>query len=237
LVQFDSLPGLSFTAMNSVILRAVPKHEIHRKLLHGLVIILPLSVFYGPYLFGLERNFLVSITFFLFMASLLVELLRLGNDSFGQWFYSTFGSMLRDEERQSLTGATYVAGATFICAWLSTISEEFAACACLSLTLFILGDAAAALIGKSIGRIFVGKKTVEGAVGCFVLCSFLAYWAFPMLPLFLLKWGGEISFFQASIIGLSIALLELFPAKLGRFKLNDNLYVPVVVTYLSVLIR
>jgi dolichol kinase len=220
-----------------VILRAVPRQEVNRKLLHGLVIILPLSVFYGPYLFGLERDSLAFIAFLLFLVSSLVELLRLGNHSFGKWFYSAFGSMLRDEERKSLTGATYVAGATFLCAWLSTISEEFAACACLSLTLFILGDAAAALIGKSIGSIFIGKKTVEGAIGCFVLCIFLAYWAFPMLPLFLLTWGGEISFFQASIVGLSIALLELFPAKLGRFKLNDNLYVPVVVTYISVMIR
>jgi dolichol kinase len=220
-----------------VILRAVPRQEVNRKLLHGLVIILPLSVFYGPYLFGLERDSLAFIAFLLFLVSSLVELLRLGNHSFGKWFYSAFGSMLRDEERKSLTGATYVAGATFLCAWLSTISEEFAACACLSLTLFILGDAAAALIGKSIGSIFIGKKTVEGAIGCFVLCIFLAYWAFPMLPLFLLTWGGEISFFQAFIVGLSIALLELFPAKLGRFKLNDNLYVPVVVTYISVMIR
>jgi len=220
-----------------VILRAVPRQEVNRKLLHGLIIILPLSVFYGPYLFGLERDSLAFIAFLLFLVSSLVELLRLGNHSFGKWFYSAFGSMLRDEERKSLTGATYVAGATFLCAWLSTISEEFAACACLSLTLFILGDAAAALIGKSIGSIFIGKKTVEGAIGCFVLCIFLAYWAFPMLPLFLLTWGGEISFFQAFIVGLSIALLELFPAKLGRFKLNDNLYVPVVVTYISVMIR
>ena len=78
---------------------------------------------------------------------------------------------------------------------------------------------------------------MEGAIGCFILCILLAYWAFPMLPLFLFKWGGELSFFQASIVGLSIALLELFPAKLGRFKLNDNLYVPVVVTYISVMIR
>ena len=220
-----------------MILRAVPRQEVNRKLLHGLVIILPLSVFYGPYLLGLERDSLAFIAFLLFLVSSLVELLRLGNHSFGKWFYSAFGSMLRDEERKSLTGATYVAGATFLCAWLSTISEEFAACACLSLTLFILGDAAAALIGKSIGSIFIGKKTVEGAIGCFVLCILLAYWAFPMLPLFLLTWGGEISFFQASIVGLSIALLELFPAKLGRFKLNDNLYVPVVVTYISVMIR
>ena len=122
-----------------MILRAVPRQEVNRKLLHGLVIILPLSVFYGPYLLGLERDSLAFIAFLLFVVSSLVELLRLGNHSFGKWFYSAFGSMLRDEERKSLTGATYVAGATFLCAWMSTISEEFAACACLSLTLFIFG--------------------------------------------------------------------------------------------------
>ena len=214
-------------------LKPLPREEVNRKLLHGLVVIFPLGVFYGPHLFSLEYSSLALVTFLLLVFSSVVELLRLKNDSFGQWFYSTFGSMLREEERKNFTGATYVAGAIFLCAWMSTISPKFSACACFSLTLFILGDAAAALIGKSLGRISIGKKTVEGAVGCFIVSFLFAYFAFPQLPNFLEKWGGEMSFFQACVVGLSISLLELFPAKIGRFKLNDNLYVPVLVTYIA----
>ena len=149
---------------------------------------------------------------------------------------SSTGSMLRVEERSRLTGATYMAGATFLCALTSTLNEKFAACSCLSLTLFILGDAVAALIGKSMGRIRVGEKTLEGTIACFLLCLCLGYLIFPYLPGFLEKWGGAISLTQATIVGISIALLELFPIKIKQWQLNDNLYVPVLVAYIAYLI-
>ena len=124
-------------------------------------------------------------------------------------------------------------GGAFLCAWISILSESFAASSCLALTLFILGDAVAALVGKLIGRIYVGKKTLEGAVACFLSCLLLGYFVFPLLPEFLKKMGGEISFLQAVIIAFSIAILEMFPIKIGRLRLNDNLYVPVLVTLIA----
>ena len=60
----------------------------------------------------------------------------------------------------------------------------------MGLTLFILGDAVAALVGKAVGRIKVGSKTVEGALGCYLLCVALAAFLFPRLPAFLADWGG-----------------------------------------------
>ena len=36
-----------------------------------------------------------------------------------------------------------------------------------ALFFLFLGDAAAALVGKSMGRIRIGEKTLEGALGCF----------------------------------------------------------------------
>ena len=217
--------------------KPIPSEEVYRKLLHVLVIILPLGVFYGPSLFGLDRTSLAVLSCFLLLFSILVEFLRLKNQAFGAWFYSTFGSMLREEERLNLTGATYVVAATFLCACISVLGEAFAASSCLGLTLFILGDAAAALAGKSVGLIRVGKKTLEGAIGCFLLCFLLSYWVFPMLPQFLEKWGGGITLYQALIIGASVALLELFPIKIGSLRLNDNLYVPVLVACIAVIIR
>jgi len=58
-----------------------------------------------------------------------------------------------------------------------------------------------------------------------------------MLPQFLEKWGGGITLYQALIIGASVALLELFPIKIGFLRLNDNLYVPVLVACIAVIIR
>lgn len=213
--------------------RKVAPEEVNRKLLHGLVIILPLGVFYGPTLIELDRNALAVLSFALFLLALFFEVLRQRNVCFGEWFLATFGSLLRVEEKNHLTGATYVAAATFLCAWMSTISETMAASACLALTLFILGDAIAALAGKSIGRIKIGKKTLEGAIGCFMLCFVLTYWVFPKLPGFLDAWGGGLSLMHAVVIGSAVALLELFPVKFGQLQLNDNLYVPVLVTLIA----
>ena len=106
------------------------------------------------------------------LISIFFEVLRQRSVCFGEWFNTTFGSMLRAEEKKLLTGATYVVTATFFCAWMSTINETMAACSCIALTLFILGDAVAALAGKSIGRIRIGENT-EGALAVFCSVWFL----------------------------------------------------------------
>ena len=218
-------------------LRRVPSEEIYRKLLHGLVVILPVSIFYLPALIGWNRILILQVSAVLLLISVSIEVLRLRSISFGNWFYLTFGSMLREEEKKHFSGATYVVGAIFLCAWLSTVNEAFAAAAFLGLTLFILGDAVAALAGKSVGRIRVGQKTLEGAIACFLLCFGLGYFIFPYLPQFTDNWGGGVSLVQASLIAFSVAVLELFPIKIGRLKINDNLYVPVFVSIIAFMVR
>jgi dolichol kinase len=218
-------------------LRPVPSEEIYRKILHGLVVILPVSVYYIPVLIGWERVFIVQVCALLFLISVSIEFLRLRNLSFGKWFYSTFGSMMREDEKKYFSGATYVAGAIFLCACLSTINEAFAAASFLGLTLFILGDAVAALAGKLVGRIRIGQKTLEGTIACFLLCLGLGYFFFPYLPQFTENWGRNISLAQASLIAFSVAVLELFPIKIGRLKINDNLYVPVFVSIIAFMVR
>ena len=55
---------------------------------------------------------------------------------------------------------------------------------------------------------------------------------FPYLPNFLSKWGGEFTWMHMVLFPLGISLLELFPIKLGRLTLNDNLYVPAAISLL-----
>ena len=210
--------------------RPVPREELYRKLLHVLVILLPVGVFYGPAIFSTDRQTIVFFTLFILLLSFAIEIARFRNTAFAKWYFDTFGSMLREEEKNKLTGATYVAAATFFCAWLSLVDERMAASACMGLILFILGDAAAALVGKSMGRIRIGEKTLEGALGCFLSCLGLCFYAIPQLPDFISKWGGAVELWQALVISILVAFLELFPVQLGKIKLNDNLYVPVLVT-------
>jgi dolichol kinase len=210
--------------------RPIPSEEVYRKLLHVLVVVLPLGIFYIPIYYSFSRSDVAWSTLVILLLSIAIELFRFRSPAFGNWYFSSFGSMLREEEKSQLTGATYVAAGTFLCACLSLVSESFSAYAFLSLTLFILGDAAAALVGKSMGRVKVGKKTMEGAVGCFLLCLSLAYWIFPYLPKFTEVLGKPFSLVQLILISVTVSLLELFPIRVKQFTLNDNLYVPVLAT-------
>ena len=217
--------------------KLVPREEVNRKILHLYVVILPLFVFYGPTISGISPVSIIWITLVLLFLSIAVEILRVRNVVFGKYFCRYLGTMLRDEEKTRFTGATYVLASTFLCAFFSSISDGLAACSCIALIIFILGDAIAALAGKSIGRIRIGQKTLEGAIACFVLSSLLAYWLFPQLPGFSEKWGGAVTILQALSLGFFVALLELFPIKFGKMILNDNLYVPVILTFIAFFIR
>ena len=178
------------------------------------------------------RQQVVLILFGIFVFSITVDLFRLYAKSFRSWFFKLFGSMMRKQEATQLTGATYIIAGSLICSCISLASQPFAASAFLSLTLFILGDAAAALCGKAFGKIKVGDKTIEGTIGCFVLCFILTSLVFPHVPSFLTTWNGDFTWLHQILFPLGIALLELFPIKLGPITLNDNLYVPAVVSLL-----
>lgn len=209
----------------------IGKEEVNRKLLHILAVGFPAFIFYGPKQLGLSKMEVVWVMLGVFLISLTIDLSRLYSTSFRSWFFKWFGSMMRKQEATQLTGATYIIAGSLICSCISLASQPFAASAFLSLTLFILGDAVAALCGKAFGKIKVGEKTLEGAIGCFVLCLVLTC-VFPQLPSFLELWGRDFSWMHIIFFPLGIALLELFPIKFGRIILNDNLYVPAIVSLL-----
>jgi dolichol kinase len=97
------------------------------------------------------------------------------------------------------------------------------------LFMFILGDAIAAIVGMSIGRIKIGKKSLEGSLACFTLCMILLYGAFPFFPGILDQWGGKIPLLVAIGTSLAITVFELIPLRVTRnLIINDNLAVPVI---------
>ena len=213
------------------------KEEVNRKLLHGLAVLLPVSIFYCPLVWQFDRLFMFFVILSLLLFSVLIEMFRLRSTVFGKWFSAVFGSMMRKEENTQLTGATYILGGSLICGLLSLHSDSAAVASFISLTLFILGDAVAAVTGKAIGRIKVGKKTLEGAVGCFILCVLIAGLIFPNLPMFITYWGKNISWVEVLIISSTVSVLELFPIKVRRIIVNDNLYVPAITTFVVLLIH
>ena len=213
------------------------KEEINRKLLHGLAVLIPAGVFYGPGYFDADRVWACLVVLCLMVFACLIEFARMKYGPFGNWFSGLFGAMMRKEEVRQLTGATYLMVGAVLCSLFSAYSEPAAACSFLGLTLFILGDAAAALVGKGMGRVKVGGKTLEGSLGCFLACLLLCLFLFPLLPGFIEVWGGELIFSQVVLLALTVSLLELFPIKLFGWVINDNVYVPTVTSIVAFLIR
>jgi dolichol kinase len=217
---------------------SLASEEIYRKLLHGFALILPAAIFYGPDMLGLRPHPIDQTIISLYLGvvlvfSLSIEALRLRKSSFSRIFNLCFGSMLRSEEAKQLTGATYIFAGSFFCSLMAINGRVAAASAFLALTLFILGDAAAALVGKSLGRTRIGGKTLEGALGCFTLCFLLSFGVFPILPDFTSVWG-EIFWTDAFFLSAMVAILELFPVRVGKTILNDNLYVPAITTLAAI---
>jgi dolichol kinase len=153
-----------------------------------------------------------------------------------QALFVRFGaSMLRQEESHSFTGSTYIFLSAFIC---SLLFFEHPHVAAIALSLFILGDAVAALVGISYGRIKIGKKSLEGSAACFLLGLLLFIFVYPHVPLLFDQWQGQVSLSLMVVISLANTLFELFPLRLGaRLTINDNLSVPLVTGTLLLLLQ
>lgn len=210
---------------------ALRSEEIGRKLLHLFALVMPAGILYLP---KLSVSPLVPI---LTLASVLVgiiifEVLRFKFPFVQKLFYVLFGSMLRPEEQKQTTGATFVIGAALLC---SVLFYKYPNISFIVLTLFILGDAIAAIVGLSIGRIKIGKKSLEGSTACFLLCLLLIEFVFPHIPFVLEPWGGKMPLYIAVLTSLAITIFELIPLKITKkIVINDNLAVPVITGYVLI---
>lgn len=206
---------------------ALTKEEINRKLLHifsGTLI--PAGIFYIPLIEGYSPLTPIIILGVFTVGSIFFEYLRFRNAALQRVFASIGSGVLRSSERNTLTGSTYIFMSAFLC---SVIFMDHPHIAFIALSLFILGDAAAALVGISIGRIKIGKKSLEGSAACFFLGLLLFFFVYPQIPLLLDSWLGVVPLPLIIIASLSNTLFELFPISFGnRLKINDNLSVPLI---------
>jgi diacylglycerol kinase (CTP) len=210
------------------------KVEVGRKMLHFIFgTVIPLGIFYLPLYaenkswkvvaYWLYPSTILAVFFVLFVAA---EFLRRTvpavADLFGKWF----SGVLRNDEAQRITGATYICASSLIC---SIVFRNHPHISFMVIAAFIWGDAVAALVGQSIGRVKIGGKTLEGSIACFVLCLCFFGLVFPHVPFLLDAWNGSMPPALAVMASLCITILELFPLRLmARFEVNDNLLVPVV---------
>ncbi len=181
------------------------RSELGRKAIHLLAMALPLGMLF------LERRPALTILAGLTAVALATEIARAHSATVRRWIDRVLGWMMRAEEKPPagqirLSGATWV----LISAFLLLVCFP-ARLASLALTVFMAGDAAAALIGRRFGRHRWGNgpRTIEGTLGFMAIGSGVGL-LFPTPTL----WLGPVA-------ALLAGALELLPGPL-----NDNLQAP-----------
>ena len=192
-------------------------YEAQRKAIHICSIVLPLGILFEwlPWPRGRAewRWLLIALT----VAAIAIDVLRIHQGQVRRFFREFFGQMIREHERFSLLGSTYL-----LIAALLAIEIFPARVAAAAIGFTVLGDSFAALVGKAWGRHRFFHKTLEGAFGGFAAC--LA-WATFLVGMGFLTW-------PIAITGaLAASLVEILP-----IPLDDNLGVTLASGYVMKLL-
>jgi dolichol kinase len=186
------------------------RFEVIRKAIHLFSLSIPLFYFVLP------KHIALGILIPLTIAFLAVDVARYYNKSIEDWFYGTFGYILRkresDKVRKTLNGATYVLIAATICVIVFPKIITV-----MSFSILIISDITAALVGRRFGKHPFIAKSLEGSIGFFIS----AVVVIAITP--------KIDYLPAEyIIGCAAALIgtiaEALPAEI-----DDNLTIPLSV--------
>ena len=189
--------------------------EIFRKTIHLSSLWMVVSIALFP------KWFNIALFAFLLVSTILVEY---GNHRKWRLFTLTYGSVfnriLREKETQEkfhLSGAPYVIAAALM---VTIIFPKIIAMTALSVML--IGDTGAALVGRKLGKhkINLGTKSIEGSIAFWLFSTVVLlffYFIYHQPPSFLL-------FGFAGIIGATFA--EIYE---NRIRLDDNFSIPLVV--------
>ena len=136
--------------------------------------------------------------------------------SFGVLFFRTLRNKEMSRENFQFTGAIYVLASAILC--ICFFEKEVA---CIALTVMLICDSVAALVGRSVGKIKIYKnKTLEGTLAFFITAVVINLLFIPIYP-----------FTVKSLVAcLVVTLAELYEDKI---EIDDNLSVPV---FLSVVL-
>ena len=178
-------------------------NEIYRKLIHIFSSIIPI----GYYFIIKNQHTMINILILLIIIALIIEFSRNKWNIYGNLFNNYFFLVLRKIEYDGhLTGATWLLFGCLSAIYLFSIKIAVAA-----LLVLTIGDALAAVIGKSFPLLRIGNKSLFGTlVAIFVTFSFIVSLDIGL--------GWEI-ILLGTIFGM---LIELIPSYI-----NDNITIPI----------
>ncbi len=185
------------------------RKELMRKAIHLSSLWIPAAIYFMP------KFVLVPILMIILIGNVILEY---GNfrrypwarKSFGVLFFKTLRNKETSREHFQFTGSIYVLVSSLLC--LCLFDKVIAS---ISLTVMLISDSAAALVGRSVGRIkFHKSKTLEGTLAFFVSALIINLLFAQVYPF---TWG--------SVIACTVATLaEVYEDKI---EIDDNLSVPI----------
>jgi len=178
------------------------RREIVRKGLHLVSTAVPIS-----YAAGVSRIIVITILALLLAAAMTVELARFRSTRVRTVFDARLGGLLREHEWRGPSGATWLIIALFLATVLFPQDVAIAAMGAVA-----LGDAFAAIIGRSAARTSGSGKSLAGSVACFAASAMSA------LAIAGLAWS------EALVVGVIAAIAER-----PRRPLDDNLRIALAV--------
>lgn len=191
--------------------------ELGRKALHLLALALPVAVLLigkPDVLWGLVP---------LALTALALDLLRVRSAALNRFIDTLFGWMMRPAERPLPGEAAHINGATWVLLSMATLTFLFPAdVAVAAFIIFMLGDAAAALIGRRFGH-HQWTDVFRGRAGCSVEGS-AAFMVVGLAAAALIAGTGlvTIPFWALGATTLVACILEAMP-----MSMNDNMAAPL----------
>ena len=186
------------------------KKELQRKAVHLSSLWVPSAIYFVP-------EVLLLPTLFIILCGNIA--LEYANFKRYRWARKSFGALffrlLREKETArnnfQFTGSVYVLVSAILCMCL--FSKEIAV---IAMTIMLISDSAAALIGRTFGKTKIyKKKTLEGTLAFFISALIINLLFIPICP-----------FKFASIFACAAATAaEVYEDKIG---IDDNLSIPMV---------
>jgi dolichol kinase len=181
------------------------QNELQRKLFHIAAASL------GPLLYlVMPRGLALWIAVPVMIVIVALDVLRQAHPRLKAIYDRRFGHLMRADEQQRLSGASYVAIAIVLCVFLFPKKVAIAALLFMSVS-----DALASLIGMRFGGRRWTGKTWAGSAAFLVSALGLALLMLPDHPLAAI--GGAVA----------AAIIEGAPLRIGRARIDDNLSVPL----------
>jgi len=187
------------------------KDEVIRKSIHLCSLSIPVIYYY------ITKELALSILIPLAILSLVLDLGRYFFPPLKKIFYPIFGFLLRkhekDENKKNLNGATFVLISAVIVVLL--FPKIFVV---TGFAVLIVGDIAAALIGRKFGKHKFLYKSLEGT-SSFFISSFFVVLVTP-------KISGDISEYIIGFVAIAVGAIA---ENISSGWIDDNLTVPISV--------